>query len=552
MEWSTACPDWAERLVERRSIIPPPIFPAQAEEALAIFKSLRIVDLPGRPTFGECCDQWVFDFVAAIFGAYDAATGNQLIREFYLLISKKNTKSTIAAGIMVTAVVLCWRDDEEHLILAPTKEVADNSYKPAASMVRADEELSNLFQIQDHLRTITHRVSKASLKVVAADTDTVSGKKSGRVLVDEHWVFGKQSNADAMFMEATGGQVSRDEGWVIYLTTQSDDAPAGVYKEKLQYFRGVRDGTIHDPRSLPVLFEFPPEMVESKAYLDPANFYITNPNIGRSVSREWLEDALRKKEGATDGSLQKFLSKHLNVEIGLGLKSETWAGALFWEKRANKALTLESLLEQCEVVTAGIDGGGLDDMLGLCALGRRKDGRWLHWAHAWLHPIALERRKSEAQRFRDFEKQGDLTIVADMGDDVEQVADKIEQCEASGLLERVGVDPAGIGAIAEALLDKKISQDRIVGIPQGWRMSGAIHTLERRLADESFEHGGTPLMNWVVGNAKVEPRGNAIIITKAAAGRAKIDPLMATLNAVTLMSLNPQPKRRKLVLMTLG
>ena len=544
MRWSTACPDWAERLVAGRSIIPPPIYPEQADQALAIFKQLRVVDLPGRPTFGECSDAWVFDFVAAIFGAYDADTGRQMIREFYLLISKKNTKSTIAAGIMLTALILCWREEEEHLILAPTKEVADNSFKPAAGMIRADDELAALFHVQDHVRTITHRVNKASLKVVAADTETVSGKKSGRVLVDEHWLFGKKANAEAMFMEATGGQVSREEGWVIYLTTQSDEPPSGVFREKLNYYRDVRDGKITDPKSLGVLYEFPQAMLEAKSYMDPANFYITNPNIGRSVSAEWLADQIKKVQHKQDGAFQTFLAKHLNVEIGMSLRGDRWAGADYWEQQGTAGLTLDALLDRCDVICVGIDGGGLDDLLGLNASGRdARTGEWLTWSKAWAHPIVLERRKSESARFRDFEADGDLVFVERIGQDVEEVADIVQRVYDSGLLDKIGVDPVGIGAIVDALVERGIPQEIIVGISQGWKMAGAIKTTERKLAEGALHHGGSRMMAWCVGNAKVEPKGNAVAITKQTAGFAKIDPLMALFNAVSLLSLNPAGAR---------
>jgi phage terminase large subunit-like protein len=540
MEWSTACPDWADRLKEGRSIIPPPIFPEQAEAALHVFKQLKIVDAPGSPTFGEACAEWVFDLVASIFGAYDPDSGRRLITEWFVCLPKKNSKSTIAAGIMMTALILNWRQSAEFAILAPTLEVANNSFKPSWDMVARDEDLEALLHVQSHIKQITHRESNANLKVIAADANTVGGKKGVGTLIDELWLFGKQANASDMLREATGGLASRPEGFVIYLTTQSNEPPAGVFKQKLQYARDVRDGKLVDPRFVPVIYEFPDDMIKAKEHLKPENFHMVNPNYGYSVDSEYLERELAKAQSAGEEELRGFLAKFLNVEIGLALRSDRWAGADFWEAAAIPAFSLEELLERCEVVDVGIDGGGLDDLLGFAVVGRCKTTRkWLAWGHAWAHPSVLERRKTEAPRFQDFAKQGDLTLVRHIGEDVQEVADYCAQIHDSGKLDKIGVDPSGIGAILDALVEASIPEDMVVGISQGWKMTGAIKTTERKLAEGILVHAGQELMAYSVGNARVEPRGNAIIITKQASGSAKIDPLMALFNAVTLLSLNP-------------
>lgn len=500
-----------------------------------------MVDAPGSPKMGEVVKPWVREFVEAIFGAYNPETGRRLIKEFMLLISKKNGKSTIAAGIMITALLLNWRLEGEYIVLAPTKEVADNSYKPMAAMIRADDELAVLLKVQDHIRTITHLTTNATLKVVAADGETVSGKKAIGVFVDELWLFGKNPRADAMLLEATGGLASRPEGFVIFATTQSDDPPAGAFLSRLLYARGVRDGRIHDPAFYPVLYEFPEHMLKAGAHREVANAYVTNPNMGTSVDEEFIERGFRQAQEKGEVEFRGFLAKHLNVQIGLALMSNRWPGADFWEQQGLRpALTLDELLARSEVATVGIDGGGLDDLLGLAVIGReRETRRWLLWTKAWAHPSVMERRKSEAARFEDFAKQGDLVLVERIGEDVEQVAAAVLQVEQSGLLDKVGADSAGIGAILDAMVEAGVPQEKIVAISQGWRLGGAIKTTERKLAEGVIEHGGQPMMAWCVGNAKVEPRGNAILITKQASGSAKIDPLMATFDAVSLMELNP-------------
>lgn len=568
---TTACPDWERRIVASESLIPcAPLFPDEAGEALEVFKSLRIVDVVGQPTFGEACDDWVFDFVGVIFGAYDRPKNKRFIREFFLLISKKNAKSTIAAGIMLTALIRNWRHSAELIILAPTIEAANNAFKPAADMVRADADLlasedGGFLHIIENQRTIKHLKTGATLKVLAADSKTVVGKKASFVLIDELWEFGSVANADAMLKEATGGLVSRDEGFVISITTQSTNAPAGVFAEKLKYARSVRDGEIVDPKFLPVIYEFPAAMVEKKAYLDPENFYITNPNLGRSVSREWLEDHLRMAMSGDKGALQTFLSKHLNVEIDTRLRLNRWAGADYWAGAADEELAslphfdaLRALLRRSEAVVIGIDGGGLDDLLGFYAIGREPgeieveikiDGlvrsvfmkRWLGWGHAWCDEGLLTLRPKIRPKLLDLQKDGTLTIVDDALTDLGELAEIVSQVKSSNLLAEVAVDPAGLGELVDVLGDIGVTEDAglLIGAQQGIGMMNAIKTSERRLKSGLLKHDGSELSAWCVGNLLIEPTATAIRATKQLAGEAKIDVAMAKFNAVTRMSLNP-------------
>jgi phage terminase large subunit-like protein len=482
--------------------------------------------------------------VRALFGSYDETNKTRHLREIFALVPKKNSKTSYGAALMLTALVMNKRPRAEFLLIGPTQAIADLAFTQAIGMVQAefdDEKVRKSFWIREHLKEIRYRPSGARLKIKTFAANVLTGTKPAGILIDELHVISALPDAAGLIGQLRGGLLSQPESFMVFISTQSEKPPAGVFRAELMKARAIRDGKV-TADMLPVLYEFPDDIALAGEWRNPKYWHMVNPNFNRSITIERLIEDFEGAKAAGDQEVRRWASQHLNIEIGLALRSDRWVGADFWEECADRTLTLDTLIERSEVLVSGIDGGGLDDLLGVGVMGREKGtGRWLLWSHCWAYEIALERRKSEAARLRDFVRDGDLTIVNQLGDDVEQIGDLVERLMKTKKLAEhaVGVDPHGIGQIVEELEQRGLKPERIAGVPQGWQLNGPIKTAERKLAQKALVHNGGKMMSWCMSNAKIEIRGSAVSINKAVSGRAKIDPVIAMLNAAALMSKNP-------------
>ncbi len=543
--WDLSCRDWERRLREGRPLVPAlPLFQEEADLATAFFDQIRLPDVPGTPLLAEAAGDWFrHGVVAPLFGSLDPATNIRHIRELFLLVGKGNSKTTYGAATMLTALLMNQRPRAEFLLVGPTQAISDLAFNQVVGMIEINHELKKRFHVRDHLKEIVDRLTKAKLKVKTFDLNILTGPRPAGVLIDELHLLGKHAATGKVLRQIRGGLEKMTEGFLLIITTQSDEAPAGAFREELHLAREIRDGRFAG-RMLPVLYEFPEAVAQSQTeWQRPDLWSMVMPNLGRSLRLESLLQDWEQEKSKGAHAIRVWASQHLNVEIGVALKSDGWAGAEYWERQAEPDLTLSVLLACSEVVTVGIDGGGLDDLLGFSVMGReRGTGRWLSWNCAWAHPVVLKRRPGEAAKLRDFAALGELRIVERVGQDMDDLVGICAEVSAAGLLPEkhgIGIDPGNSHAVVDALTAAGFGGEQMAAVSQGWRLGGAIKLTERKLAEGSLVHAGQSLMAWCAGNAKVEPKGNAMLITKQASGSAKIDPLMATFNAVELMARAP-------------
>lgn len=542
-----SCPDWWEKIQAGETpMADVPVNRDKAARAVAFFNRLRLPDVAGNPALKDACGEWFRDVLCAYLASEDTETGRRLVWEALIMVPKKNSKTTYMAGAALTALYVNEAPLAKMLMIGPSQNISERGFAQARGMIDLDPDLKRIFHVQDHRSRIERRSTGAELQVKTFDTSIVTGEIPAHTFIDELHELGKKSRAAHVMQQIRGGGITRTGGQLMMITTQSDEEPAGIWKAELKKARAIRDGRAGPrPIMLPVLYEFPREQQKDETYWrDRRNWPILLPNAGKSIDMERLTEDYDNNGTASKEAEQIWVSQHLNIEIGLGLHSARWMGAEYWADTADARLNdLSDLLKLADVAVIGGDLGGTDDLLGLGVIARRRGGRdWLSWCRAWCTETALERRPEMAPRLRDLAAAGEIAIVATVEDAVAEAVEICRQVAQAGLLPEsaaVGLDPWRAFKLRDGLLEAGFDPAQIVGVSQGYKLTGAIELVEQQLHDGTLRHADQALMRWCVGNARAEATGRNVSITKMTAS-AKIDPLMGLFNAAMLMGNNPE------------
>jgi phage terminase large subunit-like protein len=101
--------------------------------------------------------------------------------------------------------------------------------------------------IQEHLRKITDRRTKATLEIKAFDTILLTGVKLAGVLFDELHEIPKNPAAERLIGQLRGGLLPNPEGFLMFITTQSDEPPRGAFRSELMMARAIGTGGLRVP-----------------------------------------------------------------------------------------------------------------------------------------------------------------------------------------------------------------------------------------------------------------------------------------------------------------
>lgn len=484
-----------------------------------VFQLIMIYMLFGWQAFSEDTEGFVRRFTTLLFD-----------------IARKNGKTELIAAVASDMFVNS-KFGTEIYCTATVKDQAQKTFKSISAMMHFMMKYSASLRRRIKRNKLILEIPKEDsiLKPLSSDYNSLDGLNPLMAVIDEFHAHKTSYVYDVM----ESGQGSRWDGPILAVTTTAGfDKSYPCYDFRINAM-DVLNRSKTDNNLLPFIFAMDPE----DDWQDEANWYKSNPNLGVSVSLEFLRSRWQKAVNEGPTKQRQFQTKNLNMWVD----SETvWIERSTWKRNS-----LVKGREHYEHLKGKKCYGALDisavkDMTSFVLAFPVQPGV----ANPTLiaYHFIPEKRALELQRkgFHHMQwiKDGWLSATAGNVIDYDAVQQTILKAKKDYKLRQVAFDRWG----AQHVVDK-LAKTGLEFIPHGQGfgdMNEPSKTFERDIyaEDIKIEHFMNPVLIWQIGNAvvKMDPAGN-IKPDKEKATR-QIDGIVASIMAYGTMKtgeLNKSP-----------
>lgn len=466
--------------------------------------------------------KWQEGIVRLLVG-WRKADGFRLYRRLLLWVGKKNGKSEFMAAL----ALLFWLFDGEPggqgFCFARNEKQADIVFKKMKVMTGMSPRLAE-----------DVKVYKKSLYCSALGQslfELLTGNVEGR-----HGISGSVIVGDEMHEWPSDGVMT-----VLHQSTAARSQPIEIYGstagikgkgygwDLFEETIGLIEGRLSDPSTLAVIFALPADADWTDEKLWP----LANPNIGISPTWDYLraEAAKAKDNPRLEANFRRY---HLNQWVAALVR---WIPVVRWDACVKDKEAWRTMHERMtgRSCFSMIDLSKTRDVTCEAHLFPPIDGDPLwHVALRFFVPEASIEERSRRDRVKyDLWKEIEA-LEPTPGDWVDQnyVKQAIQEDAKRFQIQAHGYDPWGATKLAQELLEEGAPMVEVrQGIPT---LGEASAKFEELVYAGLLDHGGHPMMRWMIENVVLHMDRNGNFKPDKAASAEKIDGVIAVVSALAL------------------
>jgi len=478
-------------------------------------------------------EPWQCFILTTLFG-WLKPDGNRRFAIAYLEMSRKNSKSTLAAIIGLFMLAADGEAGAEVYSLATTREQAGIVFRTARQMALKEPEFREAYGVEVNARSLSVPEEDGKFLAQASEDNSLDGLNVHCGIIDELHAHKTRGVWDVI-ETATG---AREQSLIFAITTAGVNR-AGICYEQRGYVCEILNSTLRSQDGLG--YRVDGNAVEDESYfgivytIDDEDDWTTeiawrkaNPNYGVSVN----PDDLRRKchKAMQKASAQpNFLTKHLDVWVNA---DSAWMDMRAWDRAADLTMKPEDFKGWRAVM--GLDLASKIDVCSLVLL-FKKDGQYRLFGRHYLPEDTIE--DSDNSQYRGWAEDKHLVETDGNTTDYDVIEVDLKEWAASFGVQLVAYDPGFAWDFSQRMFNE--GQPMVEYKPTVMNYSEPMKMLEALVLNGALKHDGNPMMTWMISNVVCHRDAKQNIYPRKEREENKIDGPVAAIAALGIEMRDP-------------